>query len=312
MKIAVFDIGTNSIHMLVAEIRRDASFEILDHEKDVTRLGDGSFKDKHLSDVSIRRAIGVIGRFHKIAKQHRVRKTLAVATSAVREAENGGEFIRQVLRRTGVRIDVITGEEEARLIFLAARSGLDIRKKKALVIDIGGGSVELIVGDHEKIYLLESLKLGVARLSDRFITKDPASKKNIRGLVSHIEKKLKRLQKKIRRLDVSTVIGTAGTFINLGAMIHEDVYSTPLRSVNGFKIWRKDVERIAARVIKSSWKERLKMPGLDPRRADIVVAGAVLAETLMRTLKIKSVSLSKRGIREGVILNFIMRKNGGK
>lgn len=307
MKIAVFDIGTNSIHLLIVEIRRDLSFKILEHEKDATRLGEGSFKNKFLSRSSIQRGLNTIARFHKIAKKNRVRRTLAVATSAVREAENGRKFIHLILKKTGIKVEVISGEEEARLIFIAAKSGIGFRHRKALVIDIGGGSVEMIVGDEKKVYLLESLKLGVARLTDRFITKDPASKKNVRSLVAHIEEKIKKVKKRIRKLKVSTVIGTAGTLLNLGTVIHEDIYSVPLGSVNGFKIRQKDVDRVAKKIVKSSWKERLRMRGLDPRRVDIAVAGAVLVQTLMRVLKIKSIVLSKKGIREGVILDFMVK-----
>ena len=167
MNLAVFDIGTNSIHMLVVEIRPDLSFEVLCHEKDTTRLGDGSFESRRLRKPAMGRALGVLERFQKIAKTSEVKNVVAVATSAVRDAKNGREFVREIYRRTGIRVRIISGNEEARLIELGARSSIETQGKKALVVDIGGGSLELILGDGRTHHFIESFPLGVARLTDR-------------------------------------------------------------------------------------------------------------------------------------------------
>jgi exopolyphosphatase/guanosine-5'-triphosphate,3'-diphosphate pyrophosphatase len=305
MNIAVFDIGTNSIHMLVAEIRPDLSFEVLGHEKDTTRLGDGSFESHRLKKSKMQRALGVIDRFYKIAKTNNVQKCLAVATSAVRDAKNGREFLRDIYRRTGIRAEVISGKEEGRLIELAARSSVETRGQKALVVDIGGGSMELVLGDGKKHSYIESFPLGVARLSDIFLHEDPPSAKELKNLEQHIEKTVKKAGRVIRKQRCSMVIGTAGTLINLGSMIYEDETSRPLNFVNHFELERKPLEKIHEKIIQTTLKERLNFPGLDPKRADIIVAGSVLVLTLMRLFRIDEITLSDRGIREGMIIDFI-------
>ncbi len=305
MKIAVYDIGTNSIHLLIVEIRKDLSFEILDHEKDATRIGDGSFKKKKLSGAAMKRAFAVMDRFTKIAKKCGVRRTLAVATSAVREATNGAAFIEALRKRTGVKVRVISGREEGRLIFLAARSAVETRGEKALVIDIGGGSMELVLGDSQKHYFLESYRLGVARLTDLFIRNDPPSKKEIKRLEQHIESQIRFGIKAVRRQEFSMVIGTAGTMIALALVVHQSMKSRELQLINNFTLHREALEKFHKRLIRTSLKERLKIPGLEPKRADLLVAGSVLVTTLMRMLKMKRITISDKGIREGLVLDFI-------
>jgi exopolyphosphatase / guanosine-5'-triphosphate,3'-diphosphate pyrophosphatase len=305
MTIAVFDIGTNSIHMLVAQIQPDLSFRILDREKDTTRLGDGSFKKGRLKKSAIRRGLDVITEFHKTAKRLKVQRTIGVATSAVRDASNGREFIREVFRRTGARIRIVSGSEEGRLIERAARSNMDVKGKKTLVIDIGGGSMELIIGDGRKHHYLKSFPLGVARLTDQFLTKDPPSAKQLKKLEKHIEKTLGPEAKKVRRWKVSKVIGTAGTMINLGSMVYEEEYSKRLKLVHHFVMGKKRLEKVHEKISELSLRKRLNFPGLDSKRADIILAGSVLVLTLMRLLGIGSITISKQGIREGEILDFI-------
>ena len=307
MKIAVFDIGTNSIHMLVVEVRKDLSFEVLAHEKDTTRLGDGSFETRRLSREHVARAFGVIEKFARVASKYRVRKMFGVATSAVRDAQNGRQFTQGIRRRTGVRIRIISGEEEGRLIFLGATSGVTLGKRRALVIDIGGGSVELILGDQEVIFFNESFPLGVARLTDHFIHKDPPSKKEIKRLEKYIEKEIKPTVKKIRKIGFSEIVGTAGTMINLASMVYEDKESRPFKLATFFKMSRKDLQKIHKKLLQRNLRQLLKMPGLDLKRSDIITAGSVLVNMLMKMLKKQDVLVSNKGIREGSILDFILR-----
>jgi len=307
MNLAVFDIGTNSIHMLVAKIQPGLTFKILEREKDTTRLGDGSFEKRRLRKSSMRRALNVIEQFHQMSKKYRVKRSVGVATSAVRDAKNGKLFIKEVTRRTGIRIRIVSGDEEGRLIELAARSNMDVEGKKTLVVDIGGGSMELIVGNGKKHYFLKSFPLGVARLTDHFLRKDPPSSKQIKKLEKHIEKILGRAIKKIIKHKVSSVIGTAGTLINLGSMAYESEYARPLKITHHHMLKKKQLEKLHGQIASLSLRGRLNFPGLDSKRADIILAGSILVRTLMRLLRIEEIVLSKRGIREGVILDFIAK-----
>ncbi len=307
MRIAVFDIGTNSIHMKIVQIGPGLSFEVLEHKKDMTRLGDGSFRSKKLSKRAMRRALKVLTRFTRLAKAEGARKMIAVATSAVRDAKNGLQFARLVRKRTGIRIRIISGREEGRLIFLGVTSGLDVRRGKTLVVDVGGGSVEFILGDRRKIDTDESFPLGVARLTDRFFTKDPPSKENLRNLEEYIEEKLTEVLKQLRKKKFSMVVGTAGTMINLAAIVYEAREKRPLRLRGTFELTKKDFLKRHRKMIQMSHKQLRGLPGLDSNRSDIIVAGSVLVSLLMRHLKNDSLFISDKGIREGIILDFMMR-----
>ncbi len=298
MKIAVFDIGTNSIHLLLVEIRPDLSFEILAHKKDTTRLGDGSFETGRLSRSRMREAVNVIRDFHRKAKKAKAQRMIAVATSAVREAKNRKKFLREVFKRTGLRIHVISGSEEARLIFLGVRSYASLGNRKALVIDVGGGSVEFIIGDRKKIYFSKSLKLGVGRLTDHFIHDDPPSVEELKKLEFFLERRLAQTIKKIRRIGYSTLIGTSGTLFNLAAMLYGKGHR---------ELQKNDLEMLHNILCRMTVSQRLQFPGLSPKRADLIVAGSVLLQTLMRLLGHRRMVLSEWAIREGIVADFMVK-----
>jgi exopolyphosphatase/guanosine-5'-triphosphate,3'-diphosphate pyrophosphatase len=159
-KIAVIDIGTNSIHMVLAEAEPDGSYKILDRFKDMTRLGDGTFRQRRLSAESRARGVEVLKHLTTLARNKGFDRILMAATSAVREARNSGQFIEEVSKNTGVRVKVVTGQEEARLIYLGVRQSMDLTDRPTLLVDVGGGSVELIVGNRERLLHAVSLKLG--------------------------------------------------------------------------------------------------------------------------------------------------------
>ena len=167
MRIAAIDIGTNSIHMIVVQVRPDLSFDVIDREKDMVRLGAGGLDGRSLTESATTAALQTLSKFKRIAESHKVDEIVAGATSATREADNGGDFIAEVDRRTGIKIRIITGAEEARLIHLAAVYGVDVGKSTACVVDIGGGSVEVTLGTATQPVAARSFKTGVIRLTER-------------------------------------------------------------------------------------------------------------------------------------------------
>src|SRR6185503_7026283 len=169
MRIAAIDIGTNSVHMIVVQVRPDLSFEVIDREKDMVRLGAGGLDGRSLTPTAMGAALQTLSKFKRIAESHKVDEIVAAATSATREADNGGDFIAEVDRLTGIRIRVISGTEEARLIHLAAGYGVDIGGTTAVVVDIGGGSVEVTLGTATHLTLGRIFKTGVIRLTERFV-----------------------------------------------------------------------------------------------------------------------------------------------
>src|SRR4249920_172052 len=186
MRIAAIDCGTNSIHMIVVRIRPDLSFEVIDREKEMVRLGSGGFKAKELTPAAMETGLQTFSRFRRLAESHRVEEILAAATSAVREAKNGGEFLIAVERATGIKTQVISGTEEARLIHLAAVYGVDVAGASAVVIDIGGGSVEITHGAGTSLRLAKIFMFGVTRPTEKYVHSDPLSRRDERKLVRHI------------------------------------------------------------------------------------------------------------------------------
>ena len=178
MRLAAIDIGTNSLHMIVVQVQADLSFEVIDREKQMVRLGAGGLDGKALTPEAMGLALQVLSKFSRLAASHQVDHIIAGATSAVREAENGGEFLHAIVTQTGIRARVISGTEEARLIHLAAAYGLGLSGEVAVVIDIGGGSVEITRGTGPAIDLGRSFKVGVIRLTERFVKSDPISSRD--------------------------------------------------------------------------------------------------------------------------------------
>ena len=218
-RLAVVDIGTNSIHMVLAEIDLEGSYKILDRFKDMTRLGDGTFQTRKLSEESIGRGIEVLKNLTTLARNKGYDRIVMTATSAVREAKNGGEFIERVARVTGVRVRVVTGKEEARLIYLGVRHSMDLADRPSLIIDVGGGSVELISGNRKKMIHGESLKIGAIRLKDQFLIHNPPTKTEIGNLQKAIDDQIKPALKQFNSEEFVHLIASSGMAGTLADMV---------------------------------------------------------------------------------------------
>jgi len=306
MRIAAIDVGTNSIHMIVCRIRPDLSFEVIDREKDMVRLGAGGLDGRRLAPSNIAVAMQTLVKFKRLADSHGVDEIIAAATSAVREAENGVDFLNAVRDQIGIRIRVISGTEEARLIHLAATYAIGVGAKKAIAIDIGGGSTEITLGTSVRMEVGRSFKLGVIRLTERFAKSDPLSGGDERRLVKYIRRDVRSYLRQLSKRGYHRVIGTSGTILALGALAADERPApTEVRRV---KVTDGSLRRLRERLVKSSLDARLKMPGLDPRRADLIVVGAVLLDTILRQLGAEELTLCDFALREGLVLDY-MKKN---
>lgn len=307
MKIAAIDIGTNSIHMVIVSVGRHRIFEIIDREKEMVFLGKGSLLTGRLPEENIARGLSVMRNFRQIADAHSVDHIIATATSAVREAENGKDFIERVKQETGVEIRLLPGKEEARMITLAVRDVIDLKDRRALIIDIGGGSLELIVADSRHIYFIESLKAGVIRLTERFFQNDPPTAKEIKKLQKWLNKRLEPLGRKIQDCSPEIFIGTSGTALACGEMVRE--YRKEGKS-KGEKnvISINELEVINQRLVKTSSQDRMKFPGLDRKRVEHIVAGSILLEMTLEKCRGNELILCERALREGLIADFLIRR----
>jgi exopolyphosphatase/guanosine-5'-triphosphate,3'-diphosphate pyrophosphatase len=305
MRIAAIDIGTNSLHMIVAHVRPDLSFEIIDREKEMVRLGAGGLDGRALTPDAMHAALQVLSKFARLAESHGVDEIVAVATSAIREAENGGEFLRTAAQQTGIRARVISGTEEARLIHLAALYGVNVPGDVAVVVDIGGGSVEITRGTGPDIERGESFKLGVIRLTERYVKSDPLAPRDARKIVKRIDTDAGEYLAGIAKAGFNRVIGTSGTITSLGAVAAAADGQPADASLRNRRVTAKQLRRVRKQIVPLTLEERLRIPGLDPRRADLAPAGVVLLDTIVQRLGAEEFTLCGYSLREGLVLDYI-------
>ena len=310
-KLAVLDIGTNSIHMVLAEVKADYSYTILDRFKDMTRLGDGVFTSRRLSDQAMMRGLEVIRHLVTLARNKGYERIEAVATSAVREARNGGEFLDHVAQQTGLTVRVITGAEEARLIFLGVQNSVALPDLPTLVIDIGGGSVEVIVGNRDTVFHARSLKLGAIRLKDLYLTKTPPSKAMLHQMEDAVTSQLKSALGPYKTKRIEQVIATSGMAANMAEVIYLQRTGRPLPQLNLAKTSRKDIAAIEKRLAGATLKTRLAIPGLDPKRVDTLLPASTVLRICLDLLDKDELILCDKAIREGIIYDFIQRHHEG-
>lgn len=307
MRIAAIDIGTNSLHMIVVRVRPDLSFEVIDREKEMVRLGASGLDGRRLTPEAIEAALQVLSKFKRLADSHQVEEIIAAATSATREAENGGEFLHAIVHRTGIRPRVISGTQEARLIHLAAAYGVSAPGEVAVVVDIGGGSVEITRGVGPRVDTAGSFKLGVIRLTERFVKSDPLAPRDERRLVRHVEEELEEPLAAIAAAGFDRLIGTSGTIMSLGAVVAAEDGRAPGAPLRNRRVSAKQLHRLRKRIVGLTLEHRLRIAGLDPKRADLAPAGAVLLDTIVRRLGAAELTLCDLSLREGLILDYISR-----
>jgi exopolyphosphatase/guanosine-5'-triphosphate,3'-diphosphate pyrophosphatase len=295
--------------MIVVRVRPDLSFEVIDREKVMVRLGAGGLDGRSLTSEAVTGALQALARFRRLAESHHVDQMLAVATSATREARNGGEFLARVERETGIRPRVITGVQEARLIHQAAVYGVNVGSARAVVVDVGGGSVEITLGTAGAIHLARSFKIGVIRLTERFVQSDPVSPRDVRRLSKFVLGEIDRYCDQITAAGFDRVIGTSGTILSLGAMAAAAERGVAPAELRNLRVSAKQIRRLRKTVSALDLEGRLLVPGLDPRRADLVVAGAILLDTILARLGASELTLCDLALREGLILDYIRRNS---
>jgi exopolyphosphatase/guanosine-5'-triphosphate,3'-diphosphate pyrophosphatase len=305
MLFGAIDVGTNSIHLIVVEF--DSTFDttrVVYKDREMVRLGsDAAMERGRLSTKAMGKGIDAITRFVAGARSRGAERIRAVATSAVREADNGDAFRAHVEAEAGISLEILSAQEEARLIHLGVASGFPIYDRLACVIDIGGGSTEVIVADGERPYLLDSVKLGSLRLYDMFLRgKDP--KRGARELNKHILATLAPLIDRVRRYRLDVTIGTSGTIMGLAA-VDAAAQGITLNRVHGYTIARDRLEALQREMLQMSEGERRRMPGMNPRRSDIIVAGNAILIAALAQLGRDEIVVCERALRDGIIVDMV-------
>jgi exopolyphosphatase/guanosine-5'-triphosphate,3'-diphosphate pyrophosphatase len=307
VKLAAIDIGTNSIHLVVVEFD-GRTFHVIDREKSMVRLGLGMFGEMRLTERAFNEGVEVLSRYTKLAESRGVDEILAVATSATREAENGTEFLNAIFQRTGVMPRVISGSEEARLIFLAVKHSIDLGGERGLVIDIGGGSVEVAVGDHAEVMLAQSMRLGVQRLLHRQGGAQPLSMREMYELTGYVQGAAAEVMSEAKRFGATRFVGTSGTIRTLGEAAHLLAGGAPFRSLNAQSVKRRDLRELVKRLCEADTAKRAKIPGVGEARADTIHLGGMLLLELLEMAKAEELTLCDTSLREGVIWDYIERR----
>ncbi len=308
MLLGAIDVGTNSIHLIVVELdpRFGTSRTILKAREMVRLGGSDALARGFLPRKAMQRGVEAISRFAGEARRAGAEEIRAVATSAVREAANRDDFLTAVHEASGVSIEVLSDSEEARLIHLGVSRGYPLYDRVACIIDIGGGSTEFIVADAQSPYFLHSVRLGSLRLYDRYlrdgITEAVAQKK----MVGHIREVLTPVVARLADYRFDTVIGTSGTLMGL-ATIDAATSGLPAQRVHGYVLSLERLKTLQRAMIRMTPAERRKMPGMNPRRSDIIVAGAAIAITALELLGRDEIVVCERALREGIVVDFLER-----
>ena len=310
-RLAVIDIGTNSIHMVLAEIGKNFSYKIVDRIKEMARLGDGTFTSHRLSQEAIDRGLAVLKRFSLLAKNKGFDTIIPVATSAVRESKNGGDFIKLVRKELGLRVRVITGEEEARLIYFGVRHSMDLTDSPAMIVDIGGGSVELMACTPKRLKFVRSLKLGAIRLKDQYLKTDPPDKKMVQRMEQTVTQVIKNSLMKKKGLLLESLVATSGMAGNLAEIIYLARTGQVLSQIDMAMIDLKEIKEVEKLLRTKDTEGRLKILGLDPRRVDTLYPGVLVLRVLMECLGAEQIRISDKALREGVIYDFIQQHHEG-
>jgi len=309
--IAAIDLGTNSVHMVIVRIEPQLpSFSIIGKEKETVRLGDRDIETGNLKLKIMERTINALRRFQEIAKTLNAEAIIAVATSAVREAPNGREFLYRIKKELNLDVDLIAGQEEARRIYLGVLSGMEFNNEAHTIIDIGGGSTEIILGDSHEERCLNSTKVGAVRLTSELITTDPISDQEYNYLQAYargmLERAVEEVLSNLNFGEQTRLVGTSGTIETL-ANIHakETLDSTP-STLNGYSFTLKDLRELVSRLRKMTNSERAEIPAMPEKRSEVILAGAVILQEAMTLLGVESITTCERALREGVIVDWML------
>lgn len=303
--VAAVDVGSNSIKLLVARTRDDGEVDVLLREKTMARLGHETLQTGRLSEAALEAGTVCLARYAALARAMGAERILCAATCAVREAENAAEFARRAKAAADVEVEIISGEEEARLTMRAVRGEFPASADPLLVIDIGGGSTEIVVASGRKIPLAESLDLGAVRLADRFGRADRLDTLAAKALREEVDRRLKRLAPDVKASGFRTVVGTSGTIAALADLAASASGSETAGAHR--TLTRRGLKAVATRLLDTTLRERARMPGLDPRRADIITPGALLLLALFERLGVKELVVCDRSLRDGMILDWMDR-----
>ena len=309
--VAAIDVGTNSTHMLVASVDVALStFSIDLAEKSNTRLGERDPDTGELTPEAMARGLESLRHFRELALSHQVEQVVVAATSAVREAPNGRDFLQRIKDELDLDVDLVSGPEEARLIYLGVLSGMPFGDRPHLVLDIGGGSTELILADGRDARALTSTRVGAVRLQRDFVKDDPIPPHRRSFLQAFIQGSLEpavdKVHRRIKPGEKPVLVATSGTAMAIGALAASEDDRPPLK-LHGYRVSKQRLNRVVDRLAVMTPEQRRGLAAINDRRAEIIVPGSLILQTTMQMLDVDELVLSERALREGLIVDWMLR-----
>jgi len=306
--VAFVDIGTNSVRMLVVRFNPNHSYSVLTRQKQQVRLGEGEFDEEELTPEAMDRTCVVCRRFVDLARSFGAEEFVAVATSAAREASNQKILLNRLRHESQIDVRVISGLEEARLIYLGVASGLHLGEREGFFIDIGGGSTEISVGGQQQFHLLESFRLGAIRLTNLFFSENlsaPVRPDQYRVVQQYVRNAIIPTVQKIKKHKIDLAVGSSGSIMNLADIAQKTLH--PEGNIPTGVITYRDLRKIIDLLCDVPLEERRKVPGINPERADIIIAGAVILETFMKEIGLETMTTTGRGLQDGLLMDYLSR-----
>lgn len=300
LKVAVIDMGTNTFHLVIASIR-SGGYDLIHRERRAVKIGEKGINEGYITNEAAKRAIATMQEFRQIIDSQQVNSIHATATSAFRNAKNGTELAKRIYDQVGIEPIIISGSEEAELIYEGVRTALDIGGDPALIMDIGGGSIEFIIANRDKIFWKESFEIGGQRLLEKFHQQDPISSEEQEQLLSYLESTLTNLLENAGRYEPTVLIGSSGTFETVsdifmasGSTEKSTSDTEPLLTMEGFYAIHRDL-------ISKDRSNRLAIPGMIEMRVDMIVVASILITFVLEKLRLKDIRVSSHALKEGLL-----------
>jgi exopolyphosphatase / guanosine-5'-triphosphate,3'-diphosphate pyrophosphatase len=305
--LAIIDLGTNTFHLLIAEIDEREDFKVTEKHKEPVQLGEGGINSGKIAPQAYQRGLDALKKLQTMMAARNVREVRAFATSAIRSSSNGKEFIQQAKEESGIDIRIINGNEEASLIFDGVRNGVQLpHEQNVLIVDIGGGSVEFIVARDGKAQLLRSLDIGAARLLDKFSPSDPLKVEEVKTIREHLRHSMSGLLDELKQFDIKLLVGSSGTFETISAMIaHRKKDFLSSENLNSYRFSRGDFRQVHQLLLQSDRSAREAIPGMDPMRVEMISMGSMLIDLVLEEVGIKELMVSSFALKEGILYRYI-------
>lgn len=307
MRLAIIDMGTNTFNLLIAEVREGEPYSIIFTGKEPVKLGEGGINNRVIAPAAYERGISAMKNLNEILKEYQVKKVFAFATSAIRSAENGLQFIEDVNEKFNIPVELISGDREAELIYYGVLQAGDLGMEKSLILDIGGGSNELIIANREIIFWKESFPLGMARLLEKFNPSDPITVKEIQDIEDYVEEHLTSFFKAMLQHKPVKLIGASGSFDTFRALVTEE--NINIKSQNPcFGINSENFSQLHRRLTHATREERINMRGMDPVRVEMIVIASIFVNFILQKTNLSQIIQCSYSLKEGALDQIIKKQ----